>query len=232
MGDLPFPSPDPIEGVLFDFHSTLVDQGDPRDWIRLAWKHAGRDGDPVDVLGAAKVERLASWVDRIWERARDVDPNSERDLDPIRHRKVFRALVDAQPEADPELGSALYETLLEPWTPYDEAGPVLRALKEQGVRTALISNVGVDVRRVLDRAGFAGLFDAVVLSYEVGAVKPDAEIFQRALDLIGVPASRALMVGDSWRDDAGAAELGIRTLVLPRTAGSTHGLDLVLRLTG
>lgn len=38
------------------------------------------------------------------------------------------------------------------------------------------------------------------------------------------------MVGDSWRDDAGAAALGIRTLLLPRTTGPVHGLDAVLRL--
>ncbi len=40
------------------------------------------------------------------------------------------------------------------------------------------------------------------------------------------------MVGDSWQDDAGAAAIGVRTLVLPRTDGPEHGLDLVLRLVG
>jgi FMN phosphatase YigB (HAD superfamily) len=38
------------------------------------------------------------------------------------------------------------------------------------------------------------------------------------------------MVGDSWKDDAGAGALGIRTLILPRTRGRVHGLDAVLRL--
>ena len=70
-----------------------------------------------------------------------------------------------------------------------------------------------------------GLFDAVILSFEVGAVKPDRSIFQRALDALGVPAARALMVGDNAVDDAGAARLGIRTLLLPRTQGVAHGLD-------
>jgi FMN phosphatase YigB (HAD superfamily) len=38
------------------------------------------------------------------------------------------------------------------------------------------------------------------------------------------------MVGDNPVDDVGAAALGIRTLVLPRTPAPVHGLGLVLRL--
>jgi hypothetical protein len=38
------------------------------------------------------------------------------------------------------------------------------------------------------------------------------------------------MVGDAWQDDAGAAALGVRTLILPRTDDPSHGLELVVRL--
>jgi HAD superfamily hydrolase (TIGR01509 family) len=225
-----FPVPSPVEGVLFDFHSTLVDQGDGRAWIDLAWRHAGRSGDPSDALGAEEVARLAHWVERIWEGAREIDPDSRRDLDTATHRDVYDRLVRDVPSLDAELAHALYATVLEPWIPYDDAVPVLEALHARGIRTALVSNIGVDIRVVLERAGMSGLLDAVVLSYEAGVVKPDATIFTQALDAIGVPPERALMVGDSWRDDAGAAALGIRTLLLPRTSGPTHGLDMVLRL--
>ena len=88
----------------------------------------------------------------------------------------------------------------------------------------------VDLRPILQRAGLA--VDAVVLSYEVGSVKPDRGIFEHALALLGATPDESLMVGDSWRDDAGAAALGIRTLLLPRTTGRTHGLAAVLRLLG
>jgi len=133
---------------------------------------------------------------------------------------------------DDELARSLYATMLETWIPYDDTVPVLRALHARGIKTALVSNVGIDVRQVLDRARLTDLLDAVVLSYEAGVVKPDITIFAQALSMINVPAERALMVGDSWRDDGGAAQLGIRTLLLPRTTGPTHGLDLVLRLVG
>jgi HAD superfamily hydrolase (TIGR01509 family) len=228
----PFPPPDTIEGVLFDFHSTLVDQGDAASWIRLAWQHAGRQGDPVTVLGGERAARLATWAERIWENVREIDPHSRRDLDPESHRRVYDRLVRTAPDVDAELAQALYATLLETWIPYDDALPVLSALRTRGIRTALVSNIGIDVRHVLKRSGLANLLDAVVVSYEAGAVKPDAAIFTRALELLRVPAQRALMVGDNWRDDGGAAALGIRTLLLPRTSGASHGLDLVLRLVG
>jgi HAD superfamily hydrolase (TIGR01509 family) len=222
----------PIEAVLFDFHSTLVDQGDPYRWLDLAWAHAGREGTAADALGADGYDELAGWVHRIWEHVREVDPRNERDLSPRRHREVYDALMERLPQVDDDLAQALYEMMLETWIPYDDAVPTLLALKQRGVRVALVSNIGIDVREVLDRAGLTQLLDAVVLSYEAGAVKPAAAIFERALDAIGARPDNALMVGDSPHDDAGAALLGIRTLLLPRTSGSRHGLEIVLRLVG
>jgi HAD superfamily hydrolase (TIGR01509 family) len=223
---------EPIEAVLFDFHSTLVDQGDAATWLTLAWEYAGRAGDPTTELGADAVSELTAWADRIWERARDVDPDNRRDLDPDSHRSVYDALVEQAPHVDTALADAMYATMLETWIPYDDTIPVLRGLAARGVRTALVSNVGIDVRVVLDRAGLGDLLDEVVLSFEAGVVKPDVDIFAAALDRLDVAPERALMVGDSWRDDSGAAQLGIRTLLLPRTTGPAHGLELVLRLVG
>ncbi|HLN78998.1 MAG TPA: HAD-IA family hydrolase [Nocardioidaceae bacterium] len=227
---IPAAAPQPFEGVLFDFHSTLIDQGAGRDWIERAWRHAGRVGDLEESLGAERAAEIAAWMDRIWEYAREIDPDSLRDFGPERHRQVYDDVVKGVPEIDEDFARALYETMLESWIPYDDAAPVLRGLHDAGVRTAVVSNIGIDIRPVLDTGGLSDLVDAVVLSYEAGVVKPEAAIFERALGLIGVAPERALMVGDSWQDDAGAARLGIRTLILPRTTGTSHGLDLVLRL--
>lgn len=224
--------PGPIEAVLFDFHSTLVDQGDPRAWLELAWAHAGRPATAREALGEAAFARLAGWVDRIWEHVVEVDPHGERDLAPARHREVYDRLMARLDEVDAGLAHALYEVMLETWVPYDDAVPTLTALRRRGVKLALVSNVGMDVRVVLDRAGMTHLFDAVILSFEAGAVKPAAAIFEQALRALGTAPANALMVGDNPRDDAGAALLGMRTLLLPRTAGSEHGLEIVLRMVG
>lgn len=145
---------------------------------------------------------------------------------------MWGVTLAGQPHGDEELFAALYETMLDQWLPYDDTLPTLNALRASGVRTAVLSNVGIDLTPVLERSGILSAVDAVVMSYRVGHAKPDPEIFRHALVLLEVPAERALMVGDAWRDDAGAAAVGIRTLLLPRTFTSSHGLGLVLRMVG
>jgi FMN phosphatase YigB (HAD superfamily) len=115
---------------------------------------------------------------------------------------------------------------------FDDTLPVLRELKSRGVRIVVLSNIGMNIRDWLARAGVSDVLDGVVLSYEVGLVKPDPAVFAHALTLLDVPGSQTLMVGDSPRDDVGGVALGIRTLILPPTHGPVHGLDAVLRLVG
>lgn len=224
----------PIEGVIFDFHSTLVDGGDPGLWLQDAWSHAGRPGrlDDPGALGALSVADVVAYLDRIWENTRDIDPDSRRDTDPSEHRRVWDASMARLALADPGLVDSLYATMLNRWNPYEDTLPTLRALRRRGVRVVVLSNVGRDLAPSLERTGMAALVDGVVLSYQVHHVKPEPGIFATALELLAVPAERALMVGDAWQDDGGAAALGIRTLLLPRTRGPRHGLGMVLRMLG
>ncbi len=117
--------------------------------------------------------------------------------------------------------------MLDTWHAYDDAVPMLAALRELGVRTCLLSNAGVDIRSVLDREGITDWYDHAVLSYEVGVVKPDPRVFEAALGALDLPAASVLMVGDNAHDDGGGTVLGMRTLILPRTSGRTHGLAAV-----
>jgi len=61
------------------------------------------------------------------------------------------------------------------------------------------------------------LLHGVVTSSEFGARKPDPSIFAGALELAGVPAAKALHVGDSLEDDvAGARAAGIEAVLMRR----------------
>lgn len=68
-------------------------------------------------------------------------------------------------------------------------------------------------RHMLTRLDMDALFDDVVISEEVGWRKPHPAMFQQALASAGVPASRALFVGDNLETDIrGAAAMGIPTV--------------------
>ncbi|MBW3086866.1 Phosphoglycolate phosphatase, plasmid [Austwickia sp. TVS 96-490-7B] len=227
----------PIDAVLFDFHSTLVDQGDASQWLADAWRRTGRTNHPSDPLdqgglGPHAHRELTAYLHRVWEHSHTHDPDNHRDRDTTTHRAVWNATMTAQPHGDPELFDALYASMLDQWLPYEDTLPTLQSLRDAGIRTAVLSNVGIDLTPVLRRTGIADAVDAVVMSYQVGSAKPEPQIFRHTLDLLDVSAERALMAGDSWRDDSGAAAVGIRTLLLPRTVTPAHGLGLVLRLVG
>ena len=173
---------------------------------------------------------LIKFLDTIWEGARISDPESRRDLSFSDHSRIFHALLREGTGVDQLLADSLYEVMLDVWHAYDDTVPVLTALKAAGIRICLLSNAGVPISTVLDREGITPLVDAIVLSYELGLVKPDQRIFEAALAAIDCTPEEALMVGDSGKDDVGGSALGIRTLILPRTKGPVHGLRTVVDL--
>jgi putative hydrolase of the HAD superfamily len=96
----------------------------------------------------------------------------------------------------------------------------LTTLKLDGWRLVVLTNGLPSVQRAKVRAlGVAGLVDSVVYAEEhASGGKPAVTVFVEALRRIGVPARRAICVGDDpVRDIAGARQLGIRTVHL-RTA--------------
>ena len=124
----------PVRGVIFDFHCTLGHGGDPADWLNGAWVALGRPGSPRGAFTETRYAALLDFLDRIWEHAARVDPHSERDLDPARHREVFDATVGPRADLglDAELGDALYRTMLDRWEAYPDAVPTLRELRAHG----------------------------------------------------------------------------------------------------
>ena len=103
---------------------------------------------------------------------------------------------------------------------YDDVVPFLQSLRAAGVRTAFVSNCAENTRPLLDGLGLSGLVDHLVLSCEVGEVKPEAAIYRRALDRVGAEPGQALFVDDQRSYCAGAADLGIEAVRIDRFGGS------------
>lgn len=78
-------------------------------------------------------------------------------------------------------------------------------------RMYILSNGFTELQsRKMHSAGIEGYFDGVILSEDIGVNKPNPEIFYHALQVAGVGASEALMIGDNLEVDiAGASRVGI-----------------------
>ncbi len=99
---------------------------------------------------------------------------------------------------------------------YDDAIPFLRRLRSAGIKIAIVSNCSEHTRPLLTELGVIALTDAVILSCEVGAAKPSAEIFLRALEQLNVAATAAVFVDDQAAFCAGGVALGIRAVQIVR----------------
>ena len=100
---------------------------------------------------------------------------------------------------------------------YDDVPDVLRALAARGIRIGLISNSHRAAASFQSHFELDGLVSAAVSSSDHGYMKPHPSIFDAALQLMGVQAGEAVMVGDSLRQDIdGALGVGMRAVLVRR----------------
>lgn len=103
-----------------------------------------------------------------------------------------------------------YYTTEKAWHLCDpEAEKVFKALREAGVKVAVVSNFDTRLRPLLRALNCDHWFDAVAVSAEVAAEKPNPTIFLKACELLGVEPEDAVHVGDDRRNDIwGARDAG------------------------
>lgn len=94
------------------------------------------------------------------------------------------------------------------------AGATLDALRKRGLSIALLSNAtdGDYIRRAVERFGWGGVFDPLVVSSDIGVRKPRPEAFRAVLGRWGLAPDEIAIVGDSLRHDVhGGQAVGLRT---------------------
>ncbi len=89
----------------------------------------------------------------------------------------------------------------------------VRAVQAAGFRTAILSNMGVDILAHM-RRNFAWLeaFDHLTWSCELKMAKPDPQIYQHTLDKLGVRAEEALFIDDLLHNGEAARQVGMHAL--------------------
>nr|WP_296777810.1 HAD family hydrolase [Rhodococcus sp. (in: high G+C Gram-positive bacteria)] len=202
-------NPTTIDAVIFDFSGTLFRLDEDGSWFE-GITHS--DGTAVDGHHAAELmRRLTAPVGEVVEFD-DVSRHAwrNRDLDPALHRQAYLHVLRESGIDDPAQAESVYGRILDPycWTPYPDTAEVLKSLAAKSIPVAVLSNIAFDIRPAFDALGVRECISEFVLSYEVGFVKPQPEIFRRATGKLGVDPSRTLMVGDSEEADGAARAIG------------------------
>jgi HAD superfamily hydrolase (TIGR01509 family) len=104
----------------------------------------------------------------------------------------------------------------------DDTVPFLEWLRSNGVLIALVSNCADTTRALLESLGVVPLVDAVILSCEVGSLKPYPEIYVTALEELGVAAVDAAFIDDQPTFCVGAEAVGIRPIQIARDEASGY----------
>ena len=199
-----------LKAVLFDIDFTLARPGPelgPDGYLRAAARH-GLTLDPTRYEAA----RDAALLDLRRH------PELEHD-DEIWFRFTERIIRGMGGDHDAAYDCAIEITRgwerHENFDIYDDVMPTIAELRAAGLRIGLVSNSSRDVSAFARHHGLD--VDAGISSFHHGRTKPHASIFRAVLDLLGVEAEEAAMVGDQLSDDVeGANAIGMRGILLDR----------------
>lgn len=200
LGPLPFD----FEAVLFDVDGTLVDS----------------------------LEMIALGLGDMFERFARVRPPREVILGLIGMPLTTQAGLYFSEPPTPELVDEMSNYAMERYDvhrhherPFDAAIQTLRLCRRQGVRTALVTSKSTaELTSFLLRFEGAEYVDATVCASDVSHPKPHPESALRACELLGVPPSRAAMIGDSTYDIRCAKQAGVAAIAVAYGAGDREVL--------
>jgi len=177
-----------LRAVCFDLFNTLVDVGTVPTDI---------GGFTADVLGVDKSE----WTQACFSEHHEI-------CRPTDHFDVIRTLAH---RLDPQIPlariedatrqrQARFDYALTTNVP-SEVINTLQKLRDQGYKTALISNASTAEVRAWPDSPLRSLFDVSVFSCDVGMKKPDPAIYYYTAEQLGVEAQHCAFVGDGGSDE-------------------------------
>ena len=107
-----------------------------------------------------------------------------------------------------------YDDVVRTWLsiePVPESRELIGPLRGAGVRCYLASNQDRRrARHMHEKVGYPDLLDGELYSCDLGAAKPDADYFTRALARVELPPEQVLLVDDNPRNVDAARSLGLR----------------------
>jgi 2-haloacid dehalogenase len=188
-----------IKACVFDAYGTLFDFGSA---ARACRDELGADADKLTALWREK-QIAYTWLRAVQNLHADFWQVTGEALD-----FALESLKIEKPGLRDRLMN-LYLTL----EPFPDAAETLKRLKSAGMRMAILSNGSPAMLDPLVRAAkFESYFDAVLSVEEAGVFKPNARVYQLAVDRLGVPASAISFQSSNGWDAWAASAFGMKVV--------------------
>lgn len=211
-----------IKAVIFDLDDTLIDwRNRDQDWQEFDRKHLGQVFDYVkgNLHPIRDMDDFCALARELtieqWQNARSS----------LKAPHLGVVLVEACARQGVPRDLLVADDLLDAynWGPFPgvvvfpDSLEVLPDLKARGLKLGLITNAYQPIRmrdRELEAFGLIEhLSDCRISAADAGVIKPHPEIFEMALDCLGVSTEEAVFIGDSLEADiAGAQSAGMRAV--------------------
>jgi len=185
-----------VDAVLFDFEGTLVD---------IQWDLQGAVKETLEMLKTLRfpIQRLQGMK------------YSTLMLEALRMAQEIGQSTESVREKIGAIYDRFDEDAFMRWNLRDGSEDFLSALKTQGIKIGLVSNVG---RKALEKAllklDLHQFFDVVVSRNDVQFMKPSGEGLSLALSRLQVIKDKALYVGDSLDDIQAAKATGVKVIII------------------
>lgn len=187
---------DNIDTMLFDYEGTLVD---------FQWKLSEAVEETIKML-----RNLGFPNDRIQSRrystlmTEAMQAASEIGLQPDHVREKIGFVYDR-----------FDEDALTRWAARPYVKDFLKAIRTNGVRTGLVSNVGSkSLSKALSKLGLEEFFDVALSRNDVLNLKPSPDGLNLALEKLGTQKDKSIFMGDSLDDINAARNAGIRVIII------------------
>lgn len=128
-----------------------------------------------------------------------------------------------------DISFADMERILKDNPPDDQLFDFIEHTLKSNCRVAMLSNAGADRTVELFGEHRASLFDSIVLSYQVGMVKPDAAIYRIAAERLGVLPEECIFVDDVERYCDAARDVGMQAIWHKNTPQTITKIEELLR---
>lgn len=170
-------------------------------------------------------ERLGLTYDQLIAEVFDSSSSAQASLGLITTAQHWASVMDAL-SLPPDQADSVRREFFAGDVVDGELVNFLRSLRGT-MKTALISNAWPDLREYIRREGFDDAFDEMIISAEVGLMKPDARIYRLALDRLGALPHEAVFVDDMPKNVEAAQALGMHGILFRDTAQT---LDQIRKL--